>query len=359
MRDIVVFSMRTLTTLLVLCLTACASTTPRDDAAAIEASSEQMQALMSRERIPGAAIAVTAGDHIVWHDTFGVTDLIVKTPVRMETRFRVGSVSKMLTVAALLRLADQGRLRLDDPVSRHLPTFPHGAITLRQLAGHLGGIRHYGPGEYISTTPYTSATDSLRKFADSPLLSQPGEKYVYSTYGYNVLGAVIEKVTGKTFDAAMTGLVYAPLRMVATSSLADAATTSFYDASKEGPAVAPTVDLSDRMPAGAAVTTARDLARLLIALSGERFLSAASRAALLVPQATSDGKPTEVGIGWRIARDDKGRTFLHHGGAVTGGRAFVLFYPKERVSVSIVTNLGYAGFNEKDAGAIAARFLDE
>lgn len=93
-------------------------------------------------------------------------------------------------------------------------------------------------------------------------------------------------------------------------------------------------------------------------MSGERFLSAVSRTEMALTQQTADGKPTNVGLAWRIATDAAGRTFLHHGGAVTGGRAFALVYPAERVSVAIVTNLGFASFNEKDALAIAAPFLE-
>jgi serine beta-lactamase-like protein LACTB, mitochondrial len=282
----------------------------------------------------------------VWHETFGVADLDSKTPVRAETRFRVGSLTKLMTVTALMRLVEDGRVRLDDPVSRHLPDFPHGDITLRQLAGHLGGIRHYGPGEFINTTRYANATDSLRKFASDPLLTPPGAKYFYSSYAYNVLGAVIERVTGKPFDAAMKLLAFDPLRMDETSFTGDAATAAFYDKATAGPQPSPAVDLSDRLPAGAAVTTARDLARLLMATSGGRFLSDASRATMFTSLKPSDGKETGVGTGWRVAVDDAGRTFIHHGGAVTGGRAIALVYPKERVGVAIVTNLGFAAFNE-------------
>src|SRR5262245_59027835 len=92
-------------------------------------------------------------------------------------------------------------------------------------------------------------------------------------------------------------------------------------------------------------------------MSGERFLSAGSRAQMALSQQTADGAKTNVGLAWRIAADPAGRTYLHHGGAVTGGRAFALFYPAERVSVVIVTNLGFASFDQKDALALAAPFL--
>jgi CubicO group peptidase (beta-lactamase class C family) len=164
---------------------------------------------------------------------------------------------------------------------------------------------------------------------------------------------------GKSFDAAVKELVFDPARMNQTSFAGDAATAAFYDKTSADPQPAPEVDLSDRLPAGAAVTTARDLARLLIATSGGPLLTDASRATMFTPLKTSDGKETGVGIAWRVATDDQGRTYVHHGGAVTGGRAFALVYPKERVAVAIVTNLGFAGFNEKDAIEIARLFLSE
>ncbi len=331
-----------------LLLVACATTT--NHTAAIAATRAELAALVETAKVPGAAIAVISGDNIVYHDTFGHADVATSKPVTAHTRFRIGSVTKLLTATALLRLADQGRLQLDDPVSKHLPDFAHGQITLRQLAGHLGGIRHYGPGEFVSTTHYDSATASLARFANDPLVAQPGEKYLYSTYGYNVLGAVIERVTGRSFEAALESLVFEPARMSEmseTSFTAGPETTTFYD----GANVAPAVDLSDRLPAGAALSTARDLARFLIATTRLPM------EVLTTSQKTNDGKATGVGIGWRIATDESGRTFLHHGGASLGGRAFVLVYPKERVGVAFVSNTIGAPFNEKNAAAIAARFL--
>ena len=332
----------------VLLLAACASNPARDDSSAISASRAQLDALIAKEKIPAAAVAVTVGDRIVWHDTNGAT---------IDTRFRVGSLTKLITVAALMRLVDQRRVSLEDPVSKYLPDFPHGRITLRQLAGHLSGIRHYTGDEFWNKTPYASATDSLRKFASSPLLSEPGEKYFYSSYAYNVLGAVIEKVTGQHFAKAMDTLVFRPLNMRDTSFADDARSAAPFDLGNEGPAPASPIDLSDRLPAGAAVTTARDFARFLIAMSGGRFLSDDARSTMFTSLATSDGKPTNVGIAWRIAKDEQGRTFVHHGGAVSGGRAVAVVYPNERVAVIVVTNLGFARFNERDAGEIARRFL--
>jgi len=341
-----------------LLLSAHAPAPPPCDPAAIAASRGQVASLLCEEQIPGAAVAVTVCDRPAWQEAFGVANLSTGAPVRIDTRFRVGSLTKLMTAAALMKLVDDGRVRLDDPVRRYLPDFPHGDLTLRQLAGHLAGIRHYTRAEFLNTTHYASAVDSLRKFAADPLISPPGAKYLYSSYGYDVIGAVIEGVTGREFGAAMRSLVLDPAGMTETSFSGKGATGAFYDLSKAGPVAAPDIDLSDRLPAGAAVTTARDLGRFLVAVSGGPFLSDASRRTMFTSQKTNEGKETGVGIAWRIAIDSRGRTFVHHGGAVTGGRAFVLLYPKERVGVALVTNLGFAPFGEKDAAAIADRFLD-
>ncbi|HYH07758.1 MAG TPA: serine hydrolase domain-containing protein [Thermoanaerobaculia bacterium] len=335
-----------------LLLVACATVPARDHTAAIGASRADVAQLVATAHVPGAAVAVSVGDAIVWHDTFGHADVAAKKPVTAETRFRIGSVTKILTATALMRLVEEGRVQLDDPVSKYLPDFPHGAITLRQLAAHTGGIRHYRSGEFLNTQHFDSATASLARFAGDPLLSPPGAQYSYTTYGYNVLGAVIERVTGQAFDRALQALVFAPMGMRETTFAADAHTTTFYERGE----VAPIVDLSDRLPAGAALSTARDLARLLI---GTAKLPATTMTTFLTPQKTNDGTATIVGAGWRVAKDDAGRTFLHHGGQSTGGRAFVLVYPKERVGVAFVSNMGGVPFAEKDAQTIAARFLPD
>jgi CubicO group peptidase (beta-lactamase class C family) len=317
-----------------LLLAGCASTPQRDYTSAIDAARTHVDGVITRGKLPGTAMAVTVGDRMVWHDTFGVSDIEAKTPVTIHTRFRIGSVTKMITIAALTRLVEQGRMQLDDPISKYLPTFPHGELTLRQLAEHRSGIRHYGLGEFMNTKHYASATESLTRFANDPLLFTPGDRVSYSTYGYNVLAAAIESVTGTTFDEAVRTLVFNPAGMNESGFANDVQTTRFYSIEKEQTVLAPEIDLSDRLGGGAILSTARDLARFLIT--------------------SPDGS-----IGWRSATDAKGRTFIHHGGQSLGGRAFVLLYPRERVGVAFVTNAGGAPFDEKDAAAIAAGFLPE
>ena len=317
----------------------------------IAESHAQVEQLVRQAAIPSAAIAVAAGDRIVWLDGFGA-------PVQSDTQFRVGSVSKVMTAAALMRLADAGKLRLDAPVSVYLPDFPHGEVTLRQLAGHLAGVRHYKGPEFVNREHFDSAAASLARFANDPLVATPGEKYAYSSYGYNGLGAVIEKATGKRFDAAMRSLVFDPLGMKDTSLSASPNAAAWYVKGNDGAiSAAPDVDLSDRWPSGGVLSTARDLARFAIGMTRPDFLSRSALDTMFASQKTNGGKETNVGIAWRIAKDTDGRLFVHHGGDAMGARAFILIYPEQRVAVAFVSNLSFAPFSEKEAGEIARRFL--
>jgi CubicO group peptidase (beta-lactamase class C family) len=116
-------------------------------------------------------------------------------------------------------------------------------------------------------------------------------------------------------------------------------------------------DLTDRWPSGGFLSTAEDLARFAQGMVDPSFLRPEFREAFLVPQRTGDGKETRVGLGWRIATDAQGRRYLHHGGDTLGGRAFVLLYPEQRVSIALLTNLTFAPLGEKEAMALAGPWL--
>ncbi len=181
---------------------------------------KMVKELVAQQNIPGLSVAVAVDGEIVWSEGFGFADLETRVEVRPLTRFRVGSVSKLLTAAGVARLYDQGRLDLDAPVQRYMPAFPKKdqEITTRQLAGHLAGIRHYSREEFINTQRYNSVSESLRIFQDSPLLHAPGTKYSYSTYGYTLISAVLEGASGQDFLSYMQEQVFRPLKMESTGA---------------------------------------------------------------------------------------------------------------------------------------------
>jgi serine beta-lactamase-like protein LACTB len=308
--------------------------------------------------VPGFAVAVVKGDQIVWKDSVGLANITDQTPIDSQSQFRVGSVTKLLTAVALGRLVERGVMSLDDPVAKYVPQFKHPEITIGQLAHHLSGIRHYGRSEYINATHYDNVDAALAKFIDDPLVAPPGTRYAYSSYGYNLLGAAMERATDTPFTKLITREVLAPFHMDHTGSF-DAVpaghVVTFYDPDKEkGTSLSPAMDLSDRLPSGGYLSTAEDLGRLLI---GVQKQSPALEQLLFTSGKTVDGTETHVGLAWRLATDPQGRRYVHHGGDTVGGRTFVLLYPDEGVGVVMLANESFAQLGEKEAMKIAAHFL--
>src|SRR5439155_277861 len=171
-------------------------------------------------RISGLQVAVGVDGKLVWSEGFGYADVARKIPVTAETQFRIGSVSKPMTAAAVALLYEQGKLDLDAPVQRYVPSFPDKGvpITTRQLAGHLAGIRHYRGDEFLLNRRFTSVLEGLTIFQGDSLLFPPGTKFSYSTYGWNLISAVVEAAAGQDFLSYMGRNVFRPLGMTHTAA---------------------------------------------------------------------------------------------------------------------------------------------
>jgi serine beta-lactamase-like protein LACTB, mitochondrial len=303
----------------------------------------QARPLVARMRrafaAPGLSVAVGANGTLVWSESCGWADLARRVPVRRTTRFRIGSLSKPITAAAAARLSQARRLDLDADIRRYVASFPH-RVTARQLGGHLAGIRHYRGAEALNTVHYDSVADSLRVFARDPLVAAPGERYSYSSYGFNLLGAAVEAAAGAPFPAAVESLVLRPLGMRSTGLEPDGR-TRFYEVTGARRAVpAPRIDLSDRAPSGGFYSTAEDLVRLGLGVTTPAFLDARSRRLLFTTQRTRSGERTGYGFGWEL-HDSPFGVVAGHTGNVVGGTAFILVHPRTRVVVALVTNIGF------------------
>jgi len=166
---------------------------------------------------PGAAVIVTENGKTIYTAGRGLADVERKVPITPATVFRFASISKQFTSAAILKLSEQGKLSLDDPLAKFLPNYPApgGSATIRQLLNHTSGIMDYTtiPGWMVeANTSKAYTTDQLvAVFRDVPGTFKPGEKWDYDNSGYVLLAAVLEKVTGKPWDQAVAGLVTAPL----------------------------------------------------------------------------------------------------------------------------------------------------
>ena len=313
---------------------------------------------------PGLAVAVGVNGAIVWAEGFGYADVENRVPVWPTTRFRIGSVSKPVTAAAVARLIEAGKLDLDAPVQKYVPYFPDkgAVITTRLAGGHLAGLRHYRGEEFLLNRRFNSVRESLTIFQDDPLLHPPGSRYSYSSYGWNLVSAVVEGASGEEFLAYMDKTVFGPLGMRHTvpdwNHRIIEHRTRFYQRTREGELQnAPAVDNSYKWAGGGFLSTVEDLVRFGSAHLRPGFLKKETLDVLFTSQKTAEGKETGYGIGWSSRRDAAGRRIVTHGGGSIGGTTQLAVYLDGGVVVAMVANLSGAQLRPRDYEAIAAPFL--
>ena len=363
---------RILMTLVLLLACGLLSVTAQGQQTAADASAEQaIQQFLDEAGDWGFCAAVWADGKVAWSRQWGDRDKENSLPVTPDTMFRIGSVSKLITATTLMSMAEQDQISLDKTIDNYLSDLSesYANINSRMLAGHLSGIRHYSPQrmrqEYMSRTAYDSQRAAMKVFASDPLLHQPGEAYFYSTYGYTVLGAVMEQVGQKPLSELFRQQVYEPAGMSNTygehNETVSGEIAVPYAVYGGREMIMPPVNNSGKLGGGGVVSTAIDLARFLGAVAENRLVSKETFAEMLVTQKTASGEDTGVGIGWRIAEDSSGRSYIHHGGSAAGGRAFVLLYPEQNVGVALIMNVSgnKKSFAEELAMQVAGPFLTE
>src|SRR5262249_19118124 len=300
--------------------------------------------------IPGFSITVLHDGKIVYSEGFGYADVEERIPAWPTTKFRIGSVSKPLTAVALVRLVEHGKLDLDAPIQKYVPTFPDkgAVITPRMLAGHLAGIRHYNGDEFFIQKHYATVLDGLAIFKDDPLVSPPGTKFNYSSYGFNLLSAAIENACGKDFLACIHELVFTPLGLRSTTEDQPSEIiehrSRFYDHPKDKPLQnAPYVDNSYKWAGGGFLSSTEDLARFGNALFEPGYLKKESLALLFTPQKTKSGEAVEYGMGWFLGKSKSGQRIFQHSGGSVGGTSQLILYPDQHLVIAMICNYSTEG----------------
>jgi len=314
------------------------------------------------DRFPGLSVSVGVDGQIVWAEGFGWADLEQRVPVRATSGFRVGSVAKPMTAALLGLLYEEGKIDLDATVQTYVADFPtkEYPITIRQLAGHLAGIRHYRGNEFLSSVHYETVSDGLAIFADDPLVFEPGTRYSYSSYGWNLLSAVIEGATGEGFLEQMQSRVFEPLGMLDTTpdqnEMIVADRVRPYARGDDGKyRNAPYADNSYKWAGGGFLSTAGDLVRFGLAHMEPGFLEAETLDEWFTSQRTADGEETGYGIGWSVSGQAGSRRVGHGGGSV-GGTTVLRLYRDQGLVIAMVTNLSSgSGFPVEEIAEIFLR----
>lgn len=333
-------------------------------APAIEQSKQFINDLQLKLQIPGMSVAVGNSKEILWAEGFGMADLENQVPASIHSRFRIGSVSKCLAALAIGKLYQEKKMDLDAPIQAYVPYFPEKQypVTVRQLAGHTSGVRHYRPGEHNHPSRYNSIKDGLDIFMHDSLLFEPGTAYSYSTYGYNLISAAIEGASGMNFLQYMEDIFWS-LEMYQT--VADhndsiiAHRVRFYDDNGKGNANAFLVDNSYKWAGGGYLSTPSDLVRLGQELIHPKIVSSETVAMMLTPQQLKDGTEIICGIAWRIGKDSSGRKIVHHGGTIQGGRTILVVYPDQDLIIVICTNKNVGNkINLREIETLASYFLE-
>ena len=295
---------------------------------------------------PGAAVAIRKGGEVIHARGYGLANVEWDLPIATDTVFRIGSVTKQFTAAAILKLAEAGKLGIDDPIERHLPDYPVGErrITVRHLLNHTSGIKSYtGLPNFFRelSQKQLPLPEMIAVFKDLPPDFQPGEKYLYNNSGYLLLGAIIEAVSGQDYASFLTETFLTPLGMASTRYLDDRTITPKRAAGYErSPELVNATPLSMRWPyaAGALGSTVTDLLRWDKALHGGEVLSPASYTAMITPATLKDGSATGYGFGLGIGRyRDLGN--IAHGGGINGFVCGLTHWPAADLTVALLSNI--------------------
>jgi serine beta-lactamase-like protein LACTB, mitochondrial len=342
------------------CAPAVAAPSPAD------LSQRMLDDLVAVSGVPGMGAAVWRGDRIVWQGSSGLRDVERGSPVTADTIFRLASVSKLLAATAAARLGEQGRFDLDAPVTTILPWLRNGwaPMNARQLAAHISGMPHYNGWDQANLGPthYPNSRAAVAIFEARPLLTPPGACYTYSSWGYTLLGALIEQTSGMSFPDYVSREVTPGLAVMrdATDGPNPDATIA-YEFIDRRPQRARPVDMSYTWGGGGMAATPSALATFGGWMTQDRIVSAATFDTMLRPARLNDGSEAgerdfQVGFGWRTSPDEDGRPTAHHAGVFTGARSALVLWREERVAVSLLSNATWLSAIEKSAQLLAAPF---
>ena len=295
---------------------------------------------------PGAAVIVVKDGRTVFRKALGLADMELGVPLQPDMVFRLGSITKQFTAVSILILAEEGKLSLQDPIEKFLPGYPTQGyvITVEHLLTHTSGIQSYTaiPGWMTSKilAPMT-VTELVDGFKKEPMQFAPGEKYAYNNSAFVILGAIIEKVSGKTYEAFVKERIFQPLGM----------TSSYYGSTEpiipkrvpgytaDGDQVRNAGYLSMTQPysAGSLSSTVDDLARWDASLYTEKILKKASLDKAWTSYVLKSGEATNYGYGWGLSKV-RGRRSIAHGGGIFGFSTYALRLPEDRVYVAVLSN---------------------
>ena len=303
---------------------------------------EFMNRAMLKHQIPGAVLKVVQKGTEIKSACYGMANLELKVPVTMGTVFEIGSVTKQFTAACILLLQQDGKLSVEDPVSKYLTNTPAiwSGIKIRHLLSHTSGIINYTKLDGFELRLHLTQEQFIARLALHPLVFSPGDSWDYSNSGYNLLGYTIENVSGMSYWEFLQSRILKPLGMNSTTdrepSTLIPGRASGYEFKNHNP-INRAYDLTDIFSAGAIISTAPDLVKWNTALDGETLLTHASKDLWWQPVHLNNGKIQNYGFGWFLDPTKNHRT-IGHNGATSGFSASIQRFPDDSLTIVLLCN---------------------
>lgn len=299
---------------------------------------------------PGAAVIVRKNGRTVLRKGYGMADLELGVPIAPDMVFRLGSITKQFTAAGILLLAQEGKLGLRDEITRFLPDYPTQGrtITVEHLLTHTSGIQSYTDlAEWLPLWRKDfTVTELIDLFKDKPMRFEPGERWEYNNSGYILLGAIIEKVSGMTYEAFVDSRIFKPLGLkqsyYGSAERVIPRRVPGYQMGKGGFVNAPYLSMTQPYAAGSLLSTVDDLAVWSEAVFGGRLVGKDWLAKAHTPAKLANGESTGYGYGWFIG-DFGGHRSIEHGGGINGFTSYAMTFPEDGVFLAILTNSAAAG----------------
>ncbi len=328
---------------------------------------EFVTAGLREQHIPGVALAVVRDGKIVKAAGYGMANVELGVAIKPESIFQTGSVGKQFTATAVIMLVEEGKVGLDDKISKYFPNAPAAwkDITVRHLLTHTSGIPDYTSektGGAINMRMDYTEEELVKKISGLTLDFEPGEKWSYSNSGYLILGVLIHHVSGEFYGNFLQRRVFQPLQMTSTRIISEVDIVPNRSAGyrlvkgelKNQEWVSPSLNTTAD---GALYTNVLDMSKWDAALYTEELLKRSSLDQMWTPVKLNTGKTYPYGFGWSIA-DVNGHRLLHHGGAWQGFTMHISRYVDDRLTVVVMTNLDEDHSNpEKIAQGVAALYV--
>ncbi len=314
--------------------------------------------------VPSASIAIVRDGRIAYVQAYGSARLDPLAPAAAPMRYSIGSVSKQFTATAVLMLAEERKLSLDDPVSRFAPDLTSaGSVTIRQLLSHTSGYQDYWPQDYVP--PFmlqpTTAGAILDGWAKKALDFAPGTQYQYSNTGYLLAGVIVEKASGTPLLPFLTARIFRPLQMASVANidqdrLGDTDPTGYLRYALGPLRPAPKEGKGWLFAAGELAMTAEDLARWNVGMIDRKLLKPESYRQMQTEVLLENGVGIGYGLGIEVKRRN-GHRVIQHGGEVSGFTSTNMVFPDDRTAVTVLVNQDSIDTSGVIAGRIADRLL--